>query len=77
MTMMLSTSDNPFDPFDEWDEWFIWDMVHGYNTPGLLDRVIVTSDSLSDADQEADREQAMRDIVEVNATGKHILVTRP
>jgi len=76
MAMMLSTSDNPFDPFDEWDQWFIWDMSHGYNTPGYLDRIIITSDSLSEADQEADREQAMRDIVEENVNGKYILVIR-
>lgn len=76
MASMITTYDNPFDPFDQWDEWFKWDMVHGYNTPGLLDRVIVTSDTLSDADQDADREQAMKDIVEQNINGMYKLVTR-
>lgn len=76
MASMITTSDNPFDPFDEWDEWFNWDMVHGYNTPGLLARVIVTSDSLSDTDQEADREQAINDIVKENVNGMYIKVTK-
>lgn len=76
MASMITTSDNPFDPFTEWDEWFTWDMVHGYNTPGLLDRVIVTSDVLSDADQEADREQAIDDIVQENVNGMYLKVTR-
>lgn len=73
---MITTSDNPFDPFDEWDEWFNWDMIHGYNTPGLLARVNVTSDTLSEADQEADREQAMKDIVHENVNGMYVMITR-
>jgi len=73
---MITTSDNPFDPFDEWDEWFNWDMVNGYNTPGLLDRVLVTSDALSDADQEADRERAIDDIVNENINGMYLKVIR-
>lgn len=76
MASMLSTSDNPFDPFDQPDEWFNWDMVKGYNTPGLLDRVLITSDQLSDADQEADREQAIDDLVELNPNGMLIKVTK-
>ena len=76
MALMITTSDNPFDPFDDWDQWFNWDMVHGYNTPGLLDRVLITSDALSEADQEADREAAMREIVKENVSGVHVLVSR-
>lgn len=72
---MLSTSDNPFNPFTEPDEWFNWDMVQGYNTPGLLARVLITSDQLSEADQEADREQAIDDLVELNPNGMLIKVT--
>jgi hypothetical protein len=73
---MITTSDNPFDPFDEWDQWFTWDMVHGYNTPGLLARILVTSDSLSEADQEADREAAIDEIVQENINGLYVKVTR-
>jgi len=73
---MITTSDNPFDPFDEFDEWFNWDMVHGYNTPGLLARVLVTSEQLSEADQEADRERAIDDLVGLNPNGMLMKVTR-
>ncbi len=76
MASMISTSDNPFDPFTQWDEWFEWDMSRGYNTPGLLDRLIVTSDQLSDADQEADREDAIDRLVDLNPNGVLIKVTR-
>lgn len=75
MASMLSTSDNPFNPFTEPDEWFMWDLAQGYNTPGLLDRVLVTSDQLSEADQEADRERAIDDLVELNPNGMLIKVT--
>jgi len=73
---MITTSDNPFDPFDEPDQWFNWDMVRGYNTPGLLARILVTSDQLSDADQEADRENAIDRLVELNPNGMLVKVTR-
>lgn len=76
MISMISTSDNPFNPFDNFDEWFNWDMVNGYNTPGLLDRVIITSDQLSDADQEADREDAIDRLVDLNPNGMLIKVTK-
>jgi hypothetical protein len=75
MASMLSTSDNPFNPFTEFDQWFNWDMVQGYNTPGLLARILITSDQLSDADQEADRERAIDELVELNPNGMLIKVT--
>lgn len=75
MASMISTSDNPFDPFTEFDEWFQWDMSRGYNTPGLLARVLVSSDQLSDADQDADREDAINRLVDLNPNGMLIKVT--
>lgn len=74
MASMLSTSDNPFNPFEEPEAWFSWDLAAGYNTPGLLARVLITSDQLSDADQEADRERAIDDLVELNPNGMLIKV---
>jgi hypothetical protein len=53
----------------------MWDLANGYNTPGLLARVLITSDQLSDADQEADRERAIDDLVELNPNGMLIKVT--
>lgn len=76
VSTMITTSDNPFDPFEEYDQWFNWDMVNGYNTPGLLDRVLITSDQLSDADQLADREEAIDRLIELNPNGMLIKITR-
>jgi hypothetical protein len=73
---MISTSDNPFNPFDDYDAWFNWDMVKGYHTPSLLDRLMVTSDQLSDSDQAADLEDAIDRLVDLNPNGMIIKVTR-
>jgi hypothetical protein len=73
---MLTTTDNPYDPFTEFDEWFAFDTRHGYHTSGLLDRVAVLSDSLSDSDQILAIEQAIDEIVSENVSGMHKKVSR-
>jgi hypothetical protein len=74
---MLSTSDNPWNPFTHFKEWYSWDMAHGYNTSGLLDRVAKTSMDLSDADFERAIEDAIDEIVKYNVSGVHIKVVNP
>ena len=49
MEHMLTTVDNPYDPFTEYDEWFTFDRALGYNTPGLLARVVKSSHELSES----------------------------
>lgn len=66
---MLTTVDNPYDPFTQWDEWFAWDASAGYHTPGLLARVTLTSDDLSEADQHLAVQQAIDEVVKENVLG--------
>ncbi len=68
---MLTTVDNPYDPFTQFDEWYQFDQAAGYNTSGLLARIVVTSDELSEADQSLAIEHAIEEIVQVNALGIH------
>lgn len=68
---MLTTVDNPFNPFTHYDEWFACDQRLGYNTPSLLARIVVTSDELSEADQDVAIEQAIDEIVNENVSGMH------
>lgn len=68
---MLTTVDNPYNPFTEWDEWYRFDESRGYQTSGLLARVLRTSDELSDADQEIAIDQAIDEIVKENLSGMH------
>lgn len=73
---MLTTADNPYDPFDEFDQWFMWDLRAGYNSPGLLARVAKNSEDLSEADQAKEIENAIDEIVDINASGMHRKVVR-
>ena len=76
MDFMLTTTDNPWDPFTQFSEWYQWDESAGYHTTGFLGRIVITSDSLSDADQQKAIEDAIDEIVKENVSGMHIKVTR-
>jgi hypothetical protein len=73
---MLTTIDNPYDPFDQFDDWYAFDSRHGYNTPSFLARVVVTSDELSEADQNLAIELAIDEIVRENVLGLYKKVIR-
>lgn len=61
---MLTTIDNPFNPFKQWDQWLAYDEQAGHYTCNYLARIAVTSDSLSDVENEEEIENAMNDIIE-------------
>lgn len=73
---MLTTVDNPFDPWTEWEEWYSFDTRHGYHSAGLLARITITSDELSDADQALAIQLAIDEIVRENVSGMHKKVAR-
>lgn len=66
---MLTTTDNPFSPFTQFDEWYQFDIDAGYNTSGLLARIVKTSDELSEADESLAIEEAIDEIVRLNVLG--------
>ncbi len=68
---MLTTVDNPYDPTTQFDLWNSYDQAHGYFTLNLLARVVVTSEDLSEADQDAAIEDAIDEIVLNNVSGLH------
>jgi hypothetical protein len=71
MQHMLTTVDNPYSPFSQFDEWFAFDTRKGYNTSGLLARIVVTSSELSESDQSVAIELAIEEIVRENVSGMH------
>jgi hypothetical protein len=73
---MLTTVDNPFDPFTQNDEWTAWDEAHGYYTNSYLARIVRFSFDLSDADQQAEEERAIDEIVNENTSGLYRKVAR-
>lgn len=73
---MLTTDDNPYDPFTQFDMWLAFDTRMGYNTLGLLARIVITSDQLSEPDQALKIELGIEEIVRENALGIHRRVSR-
>ena len=69
MTSMLSLVSNPFDPFTEYDLWLQFDHKEGFDTAGLLARVVSTSDAISEADQELAVDQAIYSILNNQSFG--------
>lgn len=74
---MLTTLDNPFNPFTQYDEWEAFDHERGYYSDSLLARVALTSDELSDTDQDQAIENAISEIISENTLGIYKRVARP
>jgi hypothetical protein len=66
---MLTTVDNPYNPFTEFDEWRSFDEAAGYHSCGLLARVLITSDELSEADRDEAINNAIDEVVRENVLG--------
>lgn len=73
--VMLTTVDNPWNPFTHFDEWREYDESSGWHTLALLGRVVLTSDEMSEADQDVATYNAMQEIIRENVSGSHVLVT--
>lgn len=61
--VMLSLVSNPYNPFTQYDDWLLFDHREGFDTAGLLARVVSTSDALSEPDQDLAVEQAVESIL--------------
>jgi hypothetical protein len=72
---MLTTIDNPWNPFTHFEEWREYDESSGYHSLSLLARVVLTSDEMSEADQDLAIEDAIDEIVKENVSGVHVRVT--
>ena len=66
---MLTTTDNPYSPFTAFDTWKAFDDDKGYHTCEYLARIAITSDVISDADNELAIDNAIDEIVELNLLG--------
>lgn len=62
----ITTSDNPYNPVTDFDRWWNYDRQKNYATCELLDRISVTSDRVSDAQNEFEMERAIDFIVEMH-----------
>lgn len=69
--VMLTTFDNPHSPLDDFVAWNAFDVASGYNTSMYLARILVTSDELSEVDQDRAMEDAVDEIVQENVNGMY------
>lgn len=66
--LMLTTIDNPYDPFVDWDNWLAFDEQNGYFTCGLLARLALTSNALTEEANEMAINHAIEDILNLFPT---------
>lgn len=66
---MLTTIDNPFDPFTQFEDWLAFDEDQGYNTCGHLASAALTSNDLSDEDQDEAIDSAVEQVARINVLG--------
>jgi hypothetical protein len=72
--IMLSTIDNPYNPFKDYDHWLAYDREKGYNTNEYLARIALTSNDLSEQDQDEAMNEAIHKIIKLNVLGIYIKV---
>lgn len=64
----ITTTDNPFDPIDDFDRWYEFDKENNYLTCELLSRLSITSDLVSDDQNQYAIEDAIDSIVQLHPT---------
>lgn len=74
LAVALSTSDNPYNPLTDFDKWFAFDEQNGYHSCSYLARIMKSSSSLSEYEQEEAKEAAIDEILRFNLTGNYIKV---
>ncbi len=60
---MLTTVDNPYDPFTQFESWYAYDEQTGWHTCGLLARLALTSNELSEEENEREIDRATNEIL--------------
>ncbi|GHU53263.1 hypothetical protein FACS1894132_04960 [Clostridia bacterium] len=59
----LTTFDNPYNPITQFDDWYNFDMDKGYSTCSFLDRIALTSNQLSDEENNLEIARAIDEII--------------
>lgn len=72
--VMLSTKDNPYNPIDNFELWNQFDCLKGYNSCGLLARVAVYSEAMTDSEELEETERAINEIIRLDLTNNFIKV---
>ena len=68
-TCGITTKDNPYNQFTDFRSWFLFDIEKGYNTSGLLARMLTVSEVLTDEEVNELVEAAVDRIIELDFQG--------
>ena len=67
----LTTFDNPYSPYEQFEQWYQYDMDHGYNSSGLLMRLVEISSQFTDNENAYEIERAIDRIIAVDPTNNY------
>lgn len=65
-TPMLTTFDNPYNPFKEFSKWYVFDIVHGYDCCGYIDRMANTSPAFTPSENNYFIEKAIDELIDAD-----------
>ena len=60
---MLSLATNPYDPFEQYDLWSAFDIHEGYDTAGLMARLVGDLDGLTEIEVDTATHDAVNSII--------------
>lgn len=69
---MLTTYDNPYSPFDQFDLWLMYDIEMGYNTCGLLGRIVKLKPDMTEKEREEAYDRAVDEIIKYDDLGIYV-----
>lgn len=72
----ITTVDNPYDPVDQFEQWMLFDELHRYHTCPHLARIAITSNLMSEEEQDHALEMAIDEIVLNDPTGLYKKVVK-
>ena len=72
----ITTIDNPYDVYDDFQSWFMYDVEHGYNTCGYLDRVSHVTPDMTDQESSQEVERAIDEIIKYDFMNMYRKVVR-
>ena len=73
---MLTTKDNPFNPFEDFQNWYNFDSDKGYNSCGILARIVGDTESLSPNEEAFAVETAIDSFIESDPTKMYVKVQK-
>ena len=62
----ITTIAYPFDCFDNFDDWFLFDIEKGYNTCSKLARLMCYDESMTQKEEDEQRELAIDRLIELD-----------